>query len=71
MLAFGISEKYHLWYFSKKNVVDDLFCAKNIGHRPIDLRREAIAITPHMCPCHKSHSWISCGAIFSGKILRR
>jgi hypothetical protein len=54
MLAFGIIENGRSWLFSAKmGVVWPLI----IDQRPVHL-------TPHMFPCHISHSWISGGDHF-------
>jgi hypothetical protein len=54
VLAFGIIENGRSWLFSKKMAVA---WPLMIDHRPIHL-------TPHMFPCHRSHSWISGGYHF-------
>jgi hypothetical protein len=57
VLAFGIFENGHSWLFSTKmGVVWPLIMDKRLVH-----------LTPHMFPCHRSHSWISGGDHFLGK----
>jgi hypothetical protein len=54
VLAFGIIENGRSWLFSTKmGVVLPLI----INQRPVHL-------TPHMFPCHRSHSWIFGGDHF-------
>jgi hypothetical protein len=54
VLAFGIVENGRSWLFlTKMRVVLPLI----IDHRLVHL-------TPHMFPCHRSHSWISSGDHF-------
>jgi hypothetical protein len=54
VLDFGIIENGRSWLFSTKiGVVWPLI----IDQRPVHL-------TPHMFPCHRSHSWISSGDHF-------
>jgi hypothetical protein len=54
VLAFGIIKNGRSWLFSRKmRVVWPLI----INHRLVQL-------TPHMFPCHRSHSWISGGVHF-------
>jgi hypothetical protein len=54
VLAFGIFENGHSWLFSTKmGVVWPLILDQRIVH-----------LTPHMFPCHRSHSWISGGDHF-------
>jgi hypothetical protein len=54
MLAFGIIENSRSWLFSTKmGVVWPLIIDKRLIH-----------LTPHMLPCHQSHSWISGGEHF-------
>jgi hypothetical protein len=59
VLAFGIIENGHSWLFSTKMGV---VCALIVDQRLIHL-------TPHMFPCHRSHSWISSGDHFLVKNL--
>jgi hypothetical protein len=54
VLAFGFIENGHSWLFSTKMGV---VCTLIIDQRLIHL-------TPHMFPCHRSHSWISGGDHF-------
>jgi lipoprotein signal peptidase len=54
VLAFGIIENGRSWLYSTKMGVVWKFI---IDHR---LKH----ITPHMFPCHRSHSWISSGDHF-------
>jgi hypothetical protein len=50
VLAFGITENGRSWpFWSKIGVI----C-------PFIIDESLIHLTPHMFPCHKSHSWI-CG----------
>jgi hypothetical protein len=59
VFAFGIIENGRSWLFSTKmGVVWPLI----INHRLLHLN-------PHMVPCHRSHSWISCGDHFLVKNL--
>jgi hypothetical protein len=57
VLAFGIIENGRSWLFSTKMGV---VWAMIINQRLVNL-------TPHMFPCHRSHSWISGGDLFLGK----
>jgi hypothetical protein len=51
VLGFGIIENDRSWLFSTKmGVVWPLTIDQNFVH-----------LTPHMFPCHRSHSWISGG----------
>jgi hypothetical protein len=50
VLAFGIIENSHSWLFSTKMGVV----------WPFIIDQRLIHLTPHMFPCHGSHSWI-CG----------
>jgi hypothetical protein len=57
VLAFGIIENGRSWLFSTKmGVVWPLIIDQRLMH-----------LTPHMFPCHRSHSWISGGDDFLGK----
>jgi lipoprotein signal peptidase len=57
VLAFGIIENDRLWLFSiKMRVV-----------WPLIINQRLIHLTPHMFPCHRSHSWISGGDHFMVK----
>jgi hypothetical protein len=49
VLAFGIIENGHSWLFSTKMAVV----------WPLIIDQRLINLTPHMFPCHRSHSWIS------------
>jgi hypothetical protein len=40
---------------------------QNGGCVAIDHRERLVHLTPHMFPCHRSHSWISGGDYFLGK----
>jgi hypothetical protein len=51
VLALDIIENGHSWLFSTKIGV--------MWQLIIDQRH--VHLTPHMFPCHKSHSWISSG----------
>jgi hypothetical protein len=54
MLAFGIIENGRSWLFlTKMGVVWPLIIDQRLVH-----------LTPHMFPCHRSHSWISGGDDF-------
>jgi hypothetical protein len=55
VLAFSIIEKVVHGYFRQ-----------NGGCVAIDVQR-LVHLTPHMFPCHRSHSWISGGDHFLGK----
>jgi hypothetical protein len=59
VLAFGVIENGRSWLFSTKMGVVWPFI---IDHRLLHL-------TPHMFPCHRSHSWISSGDHFLVKNL--
>jgi lipoprotein signal peptidase len=53
-LAFGIIENSRSWLFSiKMGVV-----------WPFIIDQRLVQLTPHMFPCHRSHSWISSGVHF-------
>jgi hypothetical protein len=54
VLAFGIIENGHSWLFSTKMAVV----------WPLIIDQRLINLTPHMFPCHRSHSWISGGDPF-------
>jgi hypothetical protein len=54
VLAFGIIENGHSWLFSTKMGVV----------WPLIIDQRLINLTPHMFPCHRSHSWISGGDHF-------
>jgi hypothetical protein len=54
VLAFGIIENGRSWLFSTKMVVV----------WPFIIDQRLIHLTPHMFPCHRSHSWISGGDHF-------
>jgi hypothetical protein len=57
VLAFGVIENGGSWLFSTKiGVVWPLIIDQKLVH-----------LTPHMFPCHRSHSWISGGDHFLGK----
>jgi hypothetical protein len=54
VLAFGIIENGRSWLFSSK-----------IGVVwPFIIDQRLVHLTPHMFPCHRSHSWISSGDNF-------
>jgi hypothetical protein len=54
VLAFGIIENGRSWLFlTKIGVV-----------WPFIINRRLVQFTPHMFPCHRSHSWISGGDHF-------
>jgi hypothetical protein len=54
VLAFGIIENGRSWLFlTKMGVV----C-------PFIIDQKLVHLTPHMFPCHRSHSWISGGDHF-------
>jgi hypothetical protein len=60
VLAFGIIENGRSWLFTTKmGVVWPLIIAQWLVH-----------LTPHMFPCHRSHSWISVGDHFLVKNLK-
>jgi hypothetical protein len=54
VLAFGIIENGRSWLFSTKMGVV----------WPFNIDQRLIHLTPHMFPCHRSHSWISGGDHF-------
>jgi hypothetical protein len=54
VLAFGIIENGRSWLFSAKMGVV----------WPLIVDQRLIHLTPHMFPCHRSHSWISGGDHF-------
>jgi hypothetical protein len=54
VLAFGIIENGRSWLFSTKMGV--LW--------PLIIDQRLVHLTPHMCPFHRSHSWISAGNLF-------
>jgi hypothetical protein len=54
VLAFGIIENGRSWLFSTKMGVVS----------PLIIDQRLIHLTPHMFPCHRSRSWISCGDHF-------
>jgi hypothetical protein len=54
VLAFGIIENGRSWLFSSKMGVVS----------PFIIDQRLVHLTPHMFPCHKSHSWISGGDHF-------
>jgi hypothetical protein len=57
VLGFGIIENGRSWLFLiKMGVV-----------WPLIINQRLIHLTPHMFPCHKSHSWISGGDHFLDK----
>jgi hypothetical protein len=59
VLAFGIFENGHSWLF-----------LTNMGVVwPLIFDQRHVHLTPHMFPCHRSHSWISGGDHFLGKNL--
>jgi hypothetical protein len=59
VLAFGIIENGRSYYFQQKiGVVWILIINQRLVH-----------LTPHMFPCHRSHSWISFGDHFLVKNL--
>jgi hypothetical protein len=47
-----------------------LFSTKMGVVRPLIIDQLLVHHTPHMFPCHGSHSWISCGDHFFVKIQR-
>jgi hypothetical protein len=51
VLAFGIIENGRSWLFSSKMGVV----------WPFIINQMLVHLTPHMFPCHRSHSWISGG----------
>jgi hypothetical protein len=54
VLAFDIIENGRSWLFSTKmGVVWQLIIDQSLIH-----------LTTHMFPCHRTHSWISCGDHF-------
>jgi hypothetical protein len=54
VLAFGIIENGRSWLFLTKMGVA----------WPFIINRRLLQFTPHMFPCHRSHSWISGGDHF-------
>jgi hypothetical protein len=58
VLAFGIIENGHSWLFSTKMGVA----------WPMIIDQRLVNLTPHMFPCHRSHSLISGGDHFWSKI---
>jgi lipoprotein signal peptidase len=54
VLAFGIIENDRSWLFSTKTGVV----------WPLIIDQRLVHLTPHMFPCHRSHSWISGGDHF-------
>jgi hypothetical protein len=54
VLAFGIIENNRSWLFSSKMGVV----------WPFIIDQRLVHLTPHMFPCHRSHSWISGGDHF-------
>jgi hypothetical protein len=56
VLAFGIIENGRSWLFLTK-----------WGLWPLIIDQRLVHLTPHMFPCHRSHSWISGGDHFLGK----
>jgi hypothetical protein len=54
VLTFGIIENSRSWQFSTKMGVV----------RPLIIDQGLVHLTPHMFPCHRSHSWISGGDHF-------
>jgi hypothetical protein len=59
-LAFGIIENGNSWLFSTKMGVV----------WPFIIDQRLVHLTPHMFPCHRSHSWISGGDHFLDKNLQ-
>jgi hypothetical protein len=59
VLAFSVIENGRSWLFSTKMGVV----------WPLIIDQRLIHLTPHMFPCHRSHSWISSGDHFLGKNL--
>jgi hypothetical protein len=59
VLAFGIIENNRSWLFSSKMRVV----------WPFIIDQRLVHLTPHMFPCHRSHSWISGGDHFLVKNL--
>jgi hypothetical protein len=57
VLAFSIIENGRSWLVSTKMGV----------MWPLIIDQRLIHLTPHMFPCHRSHSWISGGDHFLGK----
>jgi hypothetical protein len=57
VLTFGIIENDRSWLFSTKMGVV----------WPFIIDQRTVHLTPHMFPCHRSHSWISGGDHFLGK----
>jgi hypothetical protein len=54
VLAFGIIENGPSWLFSTKM---EVVC-------PLIIDQRLVHFTPHLFPCHRSHSWISGGDHF-------
>jgi hypothetical protein len=54
VLAFGAIENGRSWLFSTKMGVV----------WPLIIEQRLVHLTPHMFPCHRSHSWISSGDHF-------
>jgi hypothetical protein len=54
VLAFSVIENGHSWLFSTKMGV----------MWPLTIDQRLIHLTPHMFPCHRSHSWIFGGDHF-------
>jgi hypothetical protein len=59
VLAFSIIQNGHSWLFSTKMGVV----------LPLIIDRRPVHLTPHMFPCHRSHSWIYSGDHFLVKNL--
>jgi hypothetical protein len=59
VLAFGIIENGRSWLFSTKMGVV----------WPFIIDQRLVHLTPHMFPCHRSHSWISGGDHYLVKYL--
>jgi hypothetical protein len=57
VFAFGIIENGRSWLFSTKMGV----------MWPLIFDQRLVHLTPHMFPCHRSHSWISGGDHFVGQ----
>jgi hypothetical protein len=57
VLAFSTIENGGSWLFSTKMGVV----------WPLIIDQKLVHLTPHMFPCHRSHSWISGGGHFLGK----
>jgi hypothetical protein len=60
VLAFGIIENGSSWLFPTKMAVV----------WPLIIDQRLVHLTPHMFPCHRSHSWISVGDHFLVKNLK-